>query len=135
MPSSAIRRVVAFCFSKKRCDALVDSLQSQDLTSNREKSEIHVFCERAFSRLGQGDRNLPQLMRIKEMLKRGLGVHHAGLLPIVKEVVEMLFCRGVIKVLFATETFAMGVNAPARAVVFQSTRKHGTVRGWMDGMD
>jgi len=126
--------MVAFCFSKKRCDALVDSLQSQDLTSNREKSEIHVFCERAFSRLGQGDRNLPQLMRIKEMLKRGLGVHHAGLLPIVKEVVEMLFCRGVIKVLFATETFAMGVNAPARAVVFQSTRKHGTVRGWMDGM-
>ena len=116
--------MVAFCFSKKRCDALADSLQSQDLTSNREKSEIHVFCEKAFSRLGQGDRNLPQLMRIKEMLKRGLGVHHAGLLPIVKEVVEMLFCRGVINVLFATETFAMGVNAPARAVVFQSTRKH-----------
>lgn len=116
--------MVAFCFSKKRCDALADSLQSLDLTSNKEKSEIHVFCDKAFSRLGHGDRNLPQLLRIKEMLKRGLGVHHAGLLPIVKEVVEMLFCRGVIKVLFATETFAMGVNAPARAVVFQSTRKH-----------
>jgi antiviral helicase SKI2 len=116
--------MVAFCFSKKRCDALADSLQSLDLTSNKEKSEIHVFCDKAFSRLGQGDRNLPQLLRMKEMLKRGLGVHHAGLLPIVKEVVEMLFCRGVIKVLFATETFAMGVNAPARAVVFQSTRKH-----------
>ena len=116
--------MVAFCFSKKRCDALADSLQSLDLTSNKEKSEIHVFCDKAFSRLGKGDRNLPQLLRIKEMLKRGLGVHHAGLLPIVKEVVEMLFCRGVIKVLFATETFAMGVNAPARAVVFQSTRKH-----------
>ena len=116
--------MVAFCFSKKRCDALADSLQTLDLTSNREKSEIHVFCDKAFSRLSQGDKNLPQLLRIKEMLKRGLGVHHAGLLPIVKEVVEMLFCRGVIKVLFATETFAMGVNAPARAVVFQSTRKH-----------
>jgi antiviral helicase SKI2 len=116
--------MVAFCFSKKRCDALADSLQSQDLTSNREKSEIHVFCDKAFSRLSHGDQKLPQLLRIKEMLKRGLGVHHAGLLPIVKEVVEMLFCRGVIKVLFATETFAMGVNAPARAVVFQSTRKH-----------
>ena len=56
------------------------------------------------------------------MLKRGLGVHHAGLLPIVKEIVEMLFCRGVIKVLFSTETFAMGVNAPARTVIFQSLR-------------
>ena len=47
-----------------------------------------------------------------------------GLLPIMKEVVEMLFCRGLIKVLFSTETFAMGVNAPARTVVFQSLRKH-----------
>lgn len=48
----------------------------------------------------------------------------AGLLPIVKEVVEMLFCRGLVKVLFCTETFAMGVNAPARTVIFQSLRKH-----------
>lgn len=48
----------------------------------------------------------------------------AGLLPIMKEVVEMLFCRGLLKVLFSTETFAMGVNAPARTVVFQSLRKH-----------
>jgi len=116
--------MVAFCFSKRRCDALADSLRSLDLTSGSEKSEIHLFCDKAFSRLHSSDRNLPQLKRIKEMLKRGLGIHHAGLLPIVKEVVEMLFCRGVIKVLFATETFAMGVNAPARAVVFQSIRKH-----------
>ena len=42
----------------------------------------------------------------------------------MKEVVEMLFCKGLIKVLFSTETFAMGVNAPARCVVFQSLRKH-----------
>ena len=120
----ALLPMVAFCFSKKRCDAIADSLRTLDLTSHGEKSEIHVFCDKAFGRLCTSDRNLPQLLRLKEMLKRGVGVHHAGLLPIVKEVVEMLFCRGVIKVLFATETFAMGVNAPARAVVFQSTRKH-----------
>ncbi len=48
----------------------------------------------------------------------------AGLLPIMKEVVEMLFCRGLVRVLFCTETFAMGVNAPARTVVFQQLRKH-----------
>jgi antiviral helicase SKI2 len=57
-------------------------------------------------------------------LHSGLGVHHAGLLPIVKEIVEMLFCRGLLKVLFSTETFAMGVNAPARSVCFQDLRKH-----------
>ncbi|KAL4421866.1 hypothetical protein ABPG77_003668 [Micractinium sp. CCAP 211/92] len=115
---------VVFVFSKKRIDALADNLQSLDLTTAAEKSEIHVFCEKALARLKGGDRELPQVLRVREMLKRGLGVHHAGLLPIVKEIVEMLFCRGVIKVLFSTETFAMGVNAPARTVIFQSLRKH-----------
>jgi hypothetical protein len=53
-----------------------------------------------------------------------VAVHHAGLLPIMKEVVEMLFCQGYVKLLFCTETFAMGVNAPTRTVVFHSLRKH-----------
>jgi antiviral helicase SKI2 len=116
--------MVAFCFSKKRCDAIADALHSLDMTTATEKSEIHVFCDRALARLKGTDRELPQVLRVREMLKRGVGVHHAGLLPIVKEVVEMLFCRGVIKVLFSTETFAMGVNAPARSVIFQALRKH-----------
>lgn len=115
--------VVIFCFSKNRCDKSADSLYGTDLTSSSEKSEIQVFCDKAFSRLKGSDRNLPQVVRVQSLLRRGIGVHHAGLLPIVKEVVEMLFCRGVIKVLFSTETFAMGVNAPARTVVFDTLRK------------
>lgn len=115
--------VVIFCFSKNRCDKSADNLTSTDLTSSSEKSEIRIFCDKAFSRLKGSDRNLPQIVRVQSLLRRGIGVHHAGLLPIVKEVVEMLFCRGVIKVLFSTETFAMGVNAPARTVVFDSLRK------------
>ncbi|KAJ7561237.1 hypothetical protein O6H91_03G020200 [Diphasiastrum complanatum] len=116
--------VVVFCFSKNRCDRSADSLTAADLTSSSEKSEIRVFCDKAFSRLKGSDRKLPQVLRVQELLRRGIGVHHAGLLPIVKEVVEMLFCRGMIKVLFSTETFAMGVNAPARTVAFHSLRKH-----------
>lgn len=115
--------VVIFCFSKNRCDKSADNLPGTDLTSSSEKSEIRIFCDKAFSRLKGSDRNLPQVVRVQHLLRRGIGVHHAGLLPIVKEVVEMLFCRGVIKVLFSTETFAMGVNAPARTVVFDSLRK------------
>jgi antiviral helicase SKI2 len=121
---SASSQVVVFCFSKNRCDQSVDSLTAADLTSGSEKSAIRVFCDRAFSRLKGSDRRLPQVLRVEDLLKRGIGVHHAGLLPIVKEVVEMLFCRGVIKVLFSTETFAMGVNAPARTVAFHGLRKH-----------
>ncbi|CAL8471306.1 g10848 [Coccomyxa elongata] len=120
----ALLPVVVFCFSKKRVDLLADNLSNVDLATAADKSEIHVFCERALARLRGPDRELPQILRVREMLKRGLGVHHAGLLPIVKEVVEMLFCRGLVKVLFCTETFAMGVNAPARTVIFQSLRKH-----------
>ncbi|KAJ0987857.1 hypothetical protein J5N97_006213 [Dioscorea zingiberensis] len=115
--------VVIFCFSKNRCDKSVDNMSGTDLTTNSEKSEIRVFCDKAFSRLKGSDRDLPQVVRVQNLLRRGIGVHHAGLLPIVKEVVEMLFCRGVIKVLFSTETFAMGVNAPARTVVFDTLRK------------
>jgi antiviral helicase SKI2 len=107
---------------------MVDSLTGLDLTTTAEKHDIHVFCERCLSRLSPGDRKLPQVLRVRELLRRGLGVHHAGLLPIVKEIVEMLFCRGVIKALFSTETFAMGVNAPARSVCFQDLKKH-------DGVD
>ena len=116
--------MVVFAFSKKRCDQMVDSLTGMDLTAGAEKHEIHIFCERCLSRLSPADRQLPQVLRVRELLRRGLGVHHAGLLPIMKEIVEMLFCRGLLKVLFSTETFAMGVNAPARCVCFQDLRKH-----------
>lgn len=81
-----------------RIDASADGLSAMDLTVASEKSEIHVFCERCLSRLKGTDKALPQVLRVREMLKRGIGVHHAGLLPIMKEVVEMLFCRGLIKV-------------------------------------
>ncbi|CAI5495430.1 unnamed protein product [Closterium sp. Naga37s-1] len=116
--------VVVFCFSKRRCDESADSLTSVDLTSKSDKSAIVMFCNSAFARLKGSDRHLPQVERISELLRRGIGVHHAGLLPIVKEVVEMLFCSGLIRVLFSTETFAMGVNAPARTVAFHALKKH-----------
>jgi ATP-dependent RNA helicase DOB1 len=53
------------------------------------------------------------------MIKKGIGIHHGGLLPIVKEVIEILFQEGLIKVLFSTETFSMGVNMPARYFSFK----------------
>lgn len=116
--------VVAFTFSRTRCDDNARSLGTLDLTSSTEKSEIHSFFQKSLSRLRGGDRQLPQIMQMRDLLKRGVGVHHSGILPILKEVIEMLFSRGLVKVLFATETFAMGVNMPARTVVFDSIRKH-----------
>uniref|UniRef100_A0A3B3SNF9 SKI2 subunit of superkiller complex n=1 Tax=Paramormyrops kingsleyae TaxID=1676925 RepID=A0A3B3SNF9_9TELE len=116
--------VVAFTFSRSRCDDNARALGSMDLTTSAEKTEIHSFFQKSMSRLSGSDRQLPQILVMRDLLKRGLAVHHSGILPILKEVIEMLFSRGLVKVLFATETFAMGVNMPARTVVFDNIRKH-----------
>uniref|UniRef100_A0A8C8SYB3 Ski2 like RNA helicase n=1 Tax=Pelusios castaneus TaxID=367368 RepID=A0A8C8SYB3_9SAUR len=116
--------VVAFTFSRARCDDNAAALTTVDLTTSAEKSEVHVFFQKCISRLKGSDRQLPQVLHMVDLLKRGIGVHHSGILPILKEVVEMLFSKGLVKILFATETFAMGVNMPARTVVFDSVRKH-----------
>lgn len=116
--------VVVFVFSKKKCEDYADSLSSIDFCNAKEKSEIHMFIDRAVSRLKKEDRELPQIVKIREMLSRGIAVHHGGLLPIVKECIEILFAKTLVKVLFATETFAMGLNLPTRTVVFSSTRKN-----------
>lgn len=62
-------------------------------------------------------------MKILPMLLSGIAVHHSGLLQIVKEVIEVLFQEGFIKILFATETFSMGLNMPAKTVIFTGIRK------------
>ena len=73
--------------------------------------------------LSEDDRQLPQVQTILPLLKRGVGIHHGGLLPILKEIIEILFQEGLIKCLFATETFSIGINMPAKTVVFTKTKK------------
>lgn len=116
---------VIFCFSKKKCESAVESLESHDLLPGEgEKAYVHRFFDEAITRLREEDRDLPQVLRVRQNLKRGFAAHHAGLLPLIKEITEILFSKGFVKVLFATETFAMGVNMPARTVVFAAVRKN-----------
>lgn len=117
--------VIIFAFSKKKCEEYATALANTDLTNGAsEKAKIHIFIEKSLTCLVGSDKELPQVLRMRELLSRGIAVHHSGLLPILKEIVEILFTRGLVKVLFCTETFAMGVNAPARTVVFAMIRKH-----------
>jgi len=113
-----------FVFSKKRCEENANALSNQDFCTAAEKSAIHMTIEKSIARLKPEDRVLPQIIRLRDLLARGIAVHHGGLLPIVKEMVEILFARTLVKVLFATETFAMGLNLPTRTVVFSGYRKH-----------
>ena len=116
--------LVIFSFSKRKCEEVADFFRNQELLSAREKAGVARVVALALVRLTPVDRRLPQVRRMVEMLKRGIGVHHGGLLPLMKEMVEVLFSRGIVKVLLATETFAMGVNMPARSVIFNGYRKH-----------
>ena len=113
-----------FVFSKRRCEENADALSNLDFCTAAERSAIHMTIERSIARLKPEDRILPQIRRLRELLSRGIAVHHGGLLPIVKEMVEILFAKTLVKVLFATETFAMGLNLPTRTVVFSGFRKH-----------
>eukprot|EP00817_Percolomonadidae_sp_ATCC50343_P006586 CAMPEP_0117419238 /NCGR_PEP_ID=MMETSP0758-20121206/848_1 /TAXON_ID=63605 /ORGANISM="Percolomonas cosmopolitus, Strain AE-1 (ATCC 50343)" /LENGTH=1143 /DNA_ID=CAMNT_0005200199 /DNA_START=505 /DNA_END=3932 /DNA_ORIENTATION=+ len=116
--------VTVFSFSRRKCETISKNLTTLNLTTVSEKKEIQRFVKMAISRLSKIDRELPQVVSLGRLVNRGIGMHHSGMLPIVKEMVEMLFSRGLIKVLFATETFAMGVNMPTKCVVFNGIRKH-----------
>lgn len=116
--------VIAFSLSRAKCDRYVKSLESCCLTTGAEAGKIKTFFAKCLSKLKPEDQKIPQVLMLQDSLVRGIGVHHSGILPILKEVVELLFQRGFVKLLFATETFAMGVNMPARTVVFDSYKKH-----------
>jgi ATP-dependent RNA helicase DOB1 len=97
-----------------------------------EKAMVSKVFDNAIEMLSEEDRSLPQIQHILPLLRRGIGVHHSGLLPILKETIEILFQEGLIKVLFATETFSIGLNMPAKTVVFTSVRKFdGVSQRWV----
>ncbi|KAJ3184745.1 ATP-dependent RNA helicase mtr4 [Irineochytrium annulatum] len=115
--------VIVFSFSKRECESNALQLSKLDFNDETERNMVHSVFTNAIQCLGEDDRVLPQIEHILPLLKRGIGIHHSGLLPILKEVIEILFQEGLIKVLFATETFSIGLNMPAKTVVFTAVRK------------
>lgn len=115
--------VIVFAFSKRECEGLALQMSKLEFNTDEERDMVTQVFQNAISNLSDDDRQLPQIEHILPLLKRGIGIHHGGLLPILKEVIEILFQEGLIKVLFATETFSIGLNMPAKTVVFTSVRK------------
>uniref|UniRef100_A0A6B2KX32 Helicase ATP-binding domain-containing protein n=1 Tax=Arcella intermedia TaxID=1963864 RepID=A0A6B2KX32_9EUKA len=127
--------VIVFTFSKTGVEDLAKHISTKlDFNDENEKQLVDSVFNNAIDVLNEDDRKLPQIVKILPLLKRGIGIHHSGLLPLLKEVIEILFQEGLIKCLFATETFAMGLNMPAKTVVFASIRKFdGTNSRWLSG--
>ncbi|XP_038825977.1 exosome RNA helicase MTR4 isoform X1 [Salvelinus namaycush] len=115
--------VIIFSFSKKECEAYALQVSKLDFNTDEEKKLVEEVFNNAIDCLSDEDKKLPQVEHVLPLLKRGIGIHHGGLLPILKETIEILFSEGLLKALFATETFAMGINMPARTVLFTNARK------------
>lgn len=113
---------LVFSFSRKDCERLALRNEGRELLSPEESARMAELQEELVE-LFQLDRGHLR-GEVFRLARSGIAYHHAGMLPIYKEVVERMFTRGLLKMLFTTETFALGINMPARAVVFAGLRKY-----------
>lgn len=116
---------IFFIFSRKGCDQAVEQCVEAGLrlTSIEERDEIRYIVDNAVADLPSEDLAALNFSQWLQALEWGIAAHHAGLIPRFKEVVETLFQQGLLKVVFATETLALGINMPARSVVIDKLRK------------
>ncbi|KAL0265877.1 UNVERIFIED_CONTAM: hypothetical protein PYX00_011594 [Menopon gallinae] len=113
---------IVFSFSRKDCERFALAVEN-DFLGDEEKASVRMIFKNALSSLRREDRELPLIQNLLPLLLRGVGIHHSGLLPILKEIVEILFQENLLKILFATETFSIGLNMPAKSVVFTALKK------------
>ncbi|KAL2755286.1 hypothetical protein ACRALDRAFT_2027072 [Sodiomyces alcalophilus JCM 7366] len=115
--------VIVFNFSKRECENIALEISKFQFNTASEQAMVRKVFTSAIESLSEQDRQLPQIQHLLPLLERGIGVHHSGLLPILKETIEILFQEQLIKVLVATETFSIGLNMPAKTVVFTQVTK------------
>ncbi len=112
---------IYFVFGRRRAEELAFDLYSYNFLNSNEKTQIMRMYEDLLARFDlKHERSAQELY---PLIQRGVAFHHAGMLPTLKEVIERLFTSRMIKVIFTTETFALGINMPSRSVVFDDLRK------------
>ena len=115
-----------FVFSRRECERYAAIMAGSFLDSSDSAAAAHII-DFHLSRHKDVLQKSPQYHKIRDLLLRGIGFHHSGLQPLLKEIVEIMFTRGYVKILFATETFSVGLNMPTKTVVFLELEK------WSDG--
>lgn len=116
-------QALVFCFSRKDCETYAQSINFE-LVTHEENHKIKDIFDKIMLPHKKTYEASSQYNIIRELLTKGIGFHHAGLFPILKEITEEVFKLGLGKVLFCTETYAAGVNCPAKTVVFIETKKY-----------
>jgi ATP-dependent RNA helicase HelY len=110
---------IYFLFSRNDCQSFAERLAMMrpHLVTEAQAEKIEATIATYLSAMRPEDHELEQVKSLTTMARKGIGFHHAGLLPVLKQLVEVLFSRGLMQVVFATDTLALGVNMPARTVV------------------
>ncbi|MDX3660799.1 DEAD/DEAH box helicase [Streptomyces sp. ID05-26A] len=126
LDNASLLPAIVFVFSRAGCDAAVAQTARAGLRLNtpEETEEVRRIIDEKTRDLPEADLGVLGFWEWREALERGIASHHAGLLPAFKETVEELFVRGLCKVVFATETLALGINMPARTVVLEKLVKY-----------
>ena len=115
-------QTIFFSFSRANCEKYASSLSVQLIDPEVGANALRIF-DYNMRNYKKDYEFVPQYIKIRELIQKGVAYHHSGLIPIIKEIIEILFRDGILKVLFATETFAVGVNMPTRSVVFTELSK------------
>lgn len=117
---------IVFVFSRQGCEDAVTQLRQSGvrLTTDEERSRIAEVVDGRLWELPVEDLEVLGLSRWRRSLLDGVAAHHAGLVPLFKEIIEALFQQGLLKIVFATETLALGINMPARSVVIERLEKY-----------
>ena len=115
---------ICFVFSRKQCEVLASYVEL-NLLDGTQTSRVEKECRSIVTKFANYHEylELPEYKKMVGLLERGIAVHHAGILPPLREIIEIMFSRGYIKMLFATETFAVGINMPTKTVLFTSLFK------------
>ena len=125
---------VYFSFSRRRCEELAQETGQFDFLDSDEKNRITEMFDGLLDKFNISSSS--HINFLGPLIKRGIAYHHAGLLPTLKEIIERLFTTGLIKLIFTTETFALGINMPAKTVIFNSLSKfYGRYHGYLKTRD
>ena len=117
---------ISFVFSKKQCEHYAKQIQHTLLTTTETAEVKHIISFHLHQyHLEQNE----QYQQLYPLLCRGLAFHHSGIIPLLKEMVEILFSKGFVRLLFCTETFSVGLNMPTKTVIFTGYKKHDTELG------
>jgi superfamily II RNA helicase len=119
-----------FVLSRKDCEKYAKKVEGTLITSSEVADVRHVWNFHLRNHRAKLEA-LPQYHLLFELVQRGIAFHHSGIIPTLKEIVEILFGKGLIKVLFATETFAVGINMPTKTAVFVGLKKYDEQRQGM----